>query len=123
MKLDITKGIQRKGVDVAFELEDAWGEDHWNGDTVAYVRPVSLSGTYMLADETVIDQLLQAHKEGREAKNVANKHAHALCFCRICNICTFFCCSYDLFTIKTHLVNTRFTHLSFSSPLSLLTFP
>lgn len=54
MKLDITKGIQRKGVDVAFELEDAWGEDHWNGDTVAYVRPVSLSGTYMLADETVI---------------------------------------------------------------------
>ena len=54
MKLDITKGIQRKGVDVAFELEDVWGEDHWNGDTVAYVRPVSLSGTYMLADETVI---------------------------------------------------------------------
>ena len=54
MKLDITKGIQRKGVDVPFELEDAWGEDHWNGDTVAYVRPVSFSGTYMLADETVI---------------------------------------------------------------------
>ena len=54
MKLDITKGIQKKGVDVAFELEDAWGEDHWNGDTIAYVRPVSFSGTYMLADETVI---------------------------------------------------------------------
>ena len=54
MKLDITKGIQRKGVDVPFELEDVWGEDHWNGDTVAYVRPVSFSGTYMLADETVI---------------------------------------------------------------------
>ena len=54
MKLDITKGIQKKGVDVAFELEDVWGEDHWNGDTIAYVRPVSLSGTYMLADETVI---------------------------------------------------------------------
>ena len=54
MKLDITKGIQSKGYDVPFELADAWGEDHWNGDTVAYVRPVSLSGTYMLADETVI---------------------------------------------------------------------
>ena len=54
MKLDITKGIQRKGVDVPFELEDVWGEDHWNGDTIAYVRPVSFSGTYMLADETVI---------------------------------------------------------------------
>ena len=54
MKLDITKGIQKKGVDVAFEMEDTWGEDHWNGDTIAYVRPVSLSGTYMLADETVI---------------------------------------------------------------------
>ena len=54
MKLDITKGIQRKGFDVPFELTDAWGEDHWNGDTIAYVRPVSFSGTYMLADETVI---------------------------------------------------------------------
>ena len=54
MKLDITKGIQKKGVDVPFELEDVWGEDRWNGDTIAYVRPVSFSGTYMLADETVI---------------------------------------------------------------------
>ena len=54
MKLDITKGIQKKGVDVPFELEDTWGEDHWNGDTIAYVGPVSLSGTYMLADETVL---------------------------------------------------------------------
>ena len=54
MKLDITKGIQKKGVDVPFELSDAWGEDHWNGDTIAYIRPVSFSGTYMLADETVI---------------------------------------------------------------------
>ena len=54
MKLDITKGIQRKGIDVPFEIEDAWGEDHWNGDTISYVRPVSFSGTYMLADETVI---------------------------------------------------------------------
>ena len=54
MKLDITKGIQRKGVDVPFDLTDAWDEDHWNGDTIAYVRPVSFSGTYMLADETVI---------------------------------------------------------------------
>ena len=43
MKLDITKGIQKKGVDVPFELEDVWGEDHWNGDTIAYVGPVSLS--------------------------------------------------------------------------------
>ena len=54
MKLDITKGIQKKGFDVPFELTDSWGEDHWNGDTIAYVRPVSFSGTYMLADETVI---------------------------------------------------------------------
>ena len=54
MKLDITKGIQRKGFDVPFDLTDAWGEDHWNGDTIAYIRPVSFSGTYMLADETVI---------------------------------------------------------------------
>ena len=54
MKLDITRGIQRRGIDVPFELEDVWGEDHWNGDTIAYLRPVTLSGMYMLADETVI---------------------------------------------------------------------
>ncbi|MDO5377323.1 MAG: DUF177 domain-containing protein [Clostridia bacterium] len=54
MKLDMTKGIQRKGVDVAFDLLEPWGEDRWNGDAIAYVRPVSFSGTYMLADETVI---------------------------------------------------------------------
>ena len=54
MKLDITRGIQKKGVEVAFDLLEPWGEDHWNGDTIAYVRPVSFSGTYMLADETVI---------------------------------------------------------------------
>ena len=54
MKLDITKGIQKKGAEVAFDLLEPWGEDTWNGDTIAYVRPVSFSGTYMLADETVI---------------------------------------------------------------------
>ena len=54
MKLDITKGIQKKGVDVPFSLSDVWGEDHWNGDTITYVQPVSFSGTYMLADETVL---------------------------------------------------------------------
>lgn len=54
MKLDITRGIQKKGVDVPFDLVDVWGEDRWNGDTIAYARPVSVSGTYMLADETVI---------------------------------------------------------------------
>ena len=54
MKLDITKGIQRKGVSIDVELEDAWGEDRWNGDTIAYAGPVTFSGSYMLADETVI---------------------------------------------------------------------
>lgn len=54
MKLDITRGIQKKGMDVPFDLVEPWGEDHWNGDTISYVRPVSFSGTYMLADETVI---------------------------------------------------------------------
>ena len=54
MKLDITRGIQRKGFDVAFDLLEAWGEDRWNGDTISFVRPVSFSGTYMLADETVV---------------------------------------------------------------------
>ena len=36
------------------ELEDTWGEDRWNGDTIAYAGPVTFSGSYMLADETVI---------------------------------------------------------------------
>ena len=54
MKLDITKGIQQKGSDVAFDLVDSWNEDRWNGDVIEYTAPVTLSGTYMLADETVI---------------------------------------------------------------------
>lgn len=54
MKLDMTKGIQRRGVEVPFDLVDVWGEDRWNADTFSYIRPVSFSGTYMLADETVI---------------------------------------------------------------------
>ena len=54
MKLDITKGIQQKGSDVAFDLVDSWNEDRWNGDVIEYTAPVAFSGTYMLADETVI---------------------------------------------------------------------
>ena len=54
MKLDITKGIQQKGSDVTFDLVDSWNEDRWNGDVIEYTAPVTLSGTYMLADETVI---------------------------------------------------------------------
>ena len=54
MKLDITKGIQLRGVAFHTELADAWGEDRWNGDTIAYAGPVTFSGSYMLADETVI---------------------------------------------------------------------
>lgn len=54
MKLDITKGIQRKGENLPFDLVEPWSEDFWNGDPITFVRPVSFSGTYMLADETVI---------------------------------------------------------------------
>ena len=54
MKLDITKGIQLRGVAFHTELADVWGEDRWNGDTIAYAGPVVFSGSYMLADETVI---------------------------------------------------------------------
>ena len=54
MKLDITPGIQRKGVSMPFTLEENWGEDRWGGDTVSYVRPVSLSGTYMVSGDTVV---------------------------------------------------------------------
>ena len=54
MKLDITKGIQRKGTSVEVELSDTWGEDRWNGDTISFAGPVTFSGVYMLADETAI---------------------------------------------------------------------
>ena len=54
MRLDITRGIQRKGIDVSFDLMEAWGEDRWNGDVISFARPVTFSGTYMLADETVV---------------------------------------------------------------------
>ena len=54
MKLDITRGIQSKGIEVPFELEEPWGEDRWGGDTIAYVRPVRLSGKYMITGDTVV---------------------------------------------------------------------
>ena len=54
MKLDITRGIQRKGIEVPFDLMEPWGEDRWNGDTIVFARPVTFSGTYMLADETAL---------------------------------------------------------------------
>lgn len=54
MKLDITKGIQRKGNDIPFDLVEAWGEDRWNGDAVAFVRPVAFSGSYMMAEDTAL---------------------------------------------------------------------
>lgn len=54
MRLDITQGIQRKGFDVPFDLAELWGEDRWHGDTIFFVRPVSFSGKYMLAGESVV---------------------------------------------------------------------
>lgn len=54
MRLDITRGIQRKGFEVPFDLAEAWGEDRWNGDAISFERPVTFSGTYMLAGETVV---------------------------------------------------------------------
>ena len=54
MELDIAPGIQKKGIEVAFELVEIWGSDHWNGDEVAYVKPVRVNGTYMITDDTVV---------------------------------------------------------------------
>ena len=54
MKLDITRGIQRKGIDVPFELEETWSEDSWGGDTISFPRPVRLSGSYLIAEDTVV---------------------------------------------------------------------
>lgn len=54
MKLDITKGIQRKGSQVACDLAESWGEDRWNGDVIRFASPVTFSGSYLLADETVV---------------------------------------------------------------------
>ncbi|MBQ9010381.1 MAG: DUF177 domain-containing protein [Clostridia bacterium] len=54
MKLDITKGIQRNGIEMPFELSESFPEDSWNGDTVRFAEPVTFSGTYMISEETVI---------------------------------------------------------------------
>lgn len=54
MKLDITRGIQNKGIEVAFEFQEDWAEDSWNGDVVRFSAPVTVTGTYMLTDETVV---------------------------------------------------------------------
>ncbi|MCR5175043.1 MAG: DUF177 domain-containing protein [Oscillospiraceae bacterium] len=72
MKLDITRGVQTKGIDVPFTLEETWGEDRWGGDTVRYVSPVRLSGTYMITGETVvIDAQAQTVVESRCARCLA----------------------------------------------------
>ncbi len=69
MKLDVTRGIQSKGIDVPFDLEEIWGEDRWGGDTVRYVRPVRLSGTYMITGDTVvIDAEVRTAVESRCAR-------------------------------------------------------
>lgn len=54
MKLDITRGIQREGYELPFDLVESWGEDRWNGDEIVFASPVTFSGTYMLAQETVL---------------------------------------------------------------------
>lgn len=54
MKLDITRGIQGKGIAVPFALEETWGEDRWGGDTVCFPQPVRLNGTYLVAEDTVV---------------------------------------------------------------------
>ena len=72
MKLDITRGVQTKGIDVPFTLEETWGEDRWGGDTVRYVSPVRLSGTYMITGETgVINAQAQTVVESRCARCLA----------------------------------------------------
>ncbi len=54
MKLDITQGVQRKGIEMPFGLAEVWGEDRWGGDTVKYVGPVRLSGSYTITGDTVL---------------------------------------------------------------------
>ena len=54
MKLDITRGIQRNGIEVPFDLSESWNEDSWNGDVIRFAEPVTFSGTYMISDETVV---------------------------------------------------------------------
>ena len=56
MELDITRGIQAKGMEMPFDLTDAWEEDRWNGDPVVYARPVRFSGTYTITGDTVLVQ-------------------------------------------------------------------
>ena len=72
MKLDITPGIQRKGVSMPFTLEENWGEDRWGGDTISYVRPVRLSGSYMVTGDTVVlNGTAEASVESRCARCLA----------------------------------------------------
>ena len=54
MILDITPGIQHKGYDFPFELEEAWPEDFWGGDAIAYEESVRVSGVYRITEEIVI---------------------------------------------------------------------
>ena len=54
MKLDITPGIQRKGIEVSFSLTECWGEDRWGGDTIRFDGPVRVTGSYLITGDTVV---------------------------------------------------------------------
>lgn len=54
MKLDITKGIQRKGIDVPFDLEDNWGEDHWTAIRLRMSGLFRFPALICSPDETVL---------------------------------------------------------------------
>ena len=72
MKLDVTQGIQRKGIDVPFTLEESWPDDRWGGDIVRFAGPVVLSGVYMITGDTVVvNGRAQAAVESRCARCLA----------------------------------------------------
>ena len=72
MKLDITRGIQGKGMQDPFELEETWDEESWGGDTVTFPQPVRLSGSYLIAEDTVVVQAVaQARVQSRCARCLA----------------------------------------------------
>ena len=54
MILDITRGIQNKGIEVRLCLEEKWEKDQWRGDTLTYISPVAFEGSYLITEDTVV---------------------------------------------------------------------
>lgn len=54
MQLDIGRALKSPGVEFEFALEEARAPEPWHGDELVFERPISLSGVYAAAGESIL---------------------------------------------------------------------